>query len=230
MPENAALFMCGPFAPDEVFGFLVSLAPVADGSSPDEDFAAFSNNVQAVSSAPVAESVQADGSPVGESVPVTDSAQADGVSASARSADSASVTERELVADSARIAENAPSFFDTSKTVPLSDFWEPGAYSFQELLAFEEAAPVTQELRHMRLSSCQGNALNLKRSGGGRYVLVSDSFSKDFNQIIVQYVLPDCFMTAAGAAGTTRTAGSAAETAEVTGIAGTSGSTSFSTA
>lgn len=198
-PENAALFMCGPFAPDEVFELLVSLAPVADGSSLDEDFAAFSNNVQAVSSAPVAES-----------------AQADGVSASARPADSAPVTERELVEDSARIAENAPSFFDTAKTVPLSDFWEPGVYSFQELLAFEEAAPVTQELRHMRLSSCQGNVPNLKRSGGGRYVLVSDSFSKDFNQIIVQYVLPDCFMTAAGAAETTRTAG----TSGVTGSAG----------
>ncbi len=90
VPENAALFMCGPFAPDEVFGFLVSLAPVADN---------------------------------------------------------------------ARTVGSAPSIFELATIAPSVNI---------------------------------GN--------GGRYVLVSDGFSKEFNQISVQYVLPESFMTAAEAA------------------------------
>jgi zinc protease len=96
VPENAALFMCGPFAPDEVFELLVSLAPVADGA-PDEDSA-----------------------PGGES--------------------------KTSVFNLATIASSVT----TGK--------------------------------------------------GGRYVLVSDGFSKEFNQISLQYVLPESFMTAAEAA------------------------------
>ncbi len=41
-----------------------------------------------------------------------------------------------------------------------------------------------------------------KRNGGGRYVLTSSSFSKDFNQLIIQYVLPENFPTAAETAAT----------------------------
>ncbi len=166
VPENAALFLCGPFAPDEVFELLVSLAP-DDNPAPATEGAQLADSEQSVNSAQ------------------TDS--------------------------SSPIAENTRNFFEQSNTVPLSDIWEAGAYSFQELLAFDEAAPVTQKLRHLRLSPGSESAPNLKRSGGGRYVLVSDGFSKEFNQIIVQYVLPDSFMTAAGAAGVAGVA--AAETA-----------------
>jgi len=35
-----------------------------------------------------------------------------------------------------------------------------------------------------------------KRNRGGRYVLTSSNFSKDFNQLIIQYVLPENFPTA----------------------------------
>ena len=98
-PENAALFLCGPFAPDEVFKLLVSLAS-------DEDSAPAANSGQAVSSMRVIES-------------------------------GTSVLELAAIASSGK---------------------------------------------------------------GGRYVLVSDGFSKEFNQISVQYVLPECFMTATGAA------------------------------
>ncbi len=96
VPENAALFLSGPFAPDEVFKFLASFTA-------DWDFA-----------------------------PVT---------------------------DNARTVGSAPSVFNLATIAPSVNI---------------------------------GN--------GGRYVLVSDGFSKDFNQISVQYVLPESFMTAAEAA------------------------------
>ncbi|MCR4940577.1 MAG: insulinase family protein [Treponemataceae bacterium] len=122
------------------------------------------------------------------------------------------------------IAEIVVSFFSDWKageTVPLGAVWEEGKYSLADVMSWEgkAAAALRQELHGLRLGTGPGGSQSDGGSGpgelngsgdsgldgsgpggGGLYVLSSDSFSKDFNQLIVQYVLDNPFLTATQAA------------------------------
>lgn len=138
VPENAAFFLCGPFAPEEVFNFLLSLAP--DGAS-----AAVADNTRVVDCGVAVNSAQTVGF---GSAPVS---------------------------NNARLTSSAPVAYKET-----SDF---------------------------------GLATIASSGEGGRYVLVSDGFSKEFNQISIQYVLPATFLTAGGVVDIAAGVASDAETA-----------------
>ena len=95
------------------------------------------------------------------------------------------------------LVESLFAEWNYGKTVPLKSVYEEGDCSLADLMSWDEAVAtsVRQELHALRLGS--------RRSGGGRFVLTSSSFSKEFNQLIVQYVMDGHFFTAAEVAAAT---------------------------